>query len=124
MNALIRMAYGHGGTKLKRVQVAGPHAETADPLWLKLIFLAVWIAVPLLVCRFSLPTHTQTPTVIDMSRLETETPPAVAPESPIAPEPPRAKPVEPVVSPPAQTARKPMAETPAEEVKRDRKSVV
>ena len=71
MSRLMRMAYGHSGTRLKRVPVAAsPVAPAADPRWLKLLFLAVWIVVPLLVCRFSLPTITHMTTVIDTSRLE------------------------------------------------------
>ncbi|HEY6872895.1 MAG TPA: hypothetical protein VI298_09245 [Geobacteraceae bacterium] len=109
MSRLMRMAYGHGGTTSRRVLVAAPRPETAaGPRWPKLLFLAVWIAVPLLVCRFSLPTPTPSTTVIDMSRLETPPPPEL--ESPVIPEPPP--------PPPAQPAQKPLAQPPPEEAQR------
>ena len=106
MSRLMRMAYGHSGTRLKRIPVAAsPVAPAADPRWLKFLFIAVWIVVPLLVCRFSLPTRAHLTTVIDTSRLEIQPAPVIppVPEPRVIPVPPLPKPAPP---PPVQTAPK------------------
>lgn len=91
----MRMTYGHGGTRLERIRVAAPPADpTAAPRWLRLLLLAVWLIVPLLVGRYAIPTTPQQTTVIDASRLEVIPPPVI-------PEPPRVEPVEPPPPPPA-----------------------
>lgn len=103
MSRLMRMAYGHGGTRLERILVAAPHGEAAPaPRRLRLLLLAVWLIVPLLVSRYAVPTATPPATIIDLSRLEVTPLPL--------PEPPRVVPAEPLPKPlptPPQAARKP-----------------
>ena len=116
MSRLMRMAYGHGGTRLGRILVSVPHAESAPmPRWLSLLLLVVWIAVPVLVSLYAVPTATHQKTIIDISHLEVKPPPE--PEPPVIREPPRIKPVEPPPEPvpaPAQTAQKPPEQPPKE----------
>jgi len=111
MNDLMRMVYGHGGTRLGRILVAAPAAEPADPRWLKILFLAVWIAVPVLVCRFSLPSPTRTDTVIDTSRLTVQPAPVIpVPEPRETPAPPMPKPAETKTAPAPKTPEAPSPE--------------
>lgn len=93
MSRLMRMAYGHGGTRLERLLVSSPHQEpTPLSLRMKLLLLATWITVPVLVSLYAIPT-TSLPmkTVIDISRLPVKPPPELG--KPVIPEP---KPVTPV----------------------------
>lgn len=102
MSRLLRMTYGHGGTRAERICVSAPHPEPPPaPRLLRLALLAVWIAVPLLVSRFGIPTASHLTTVIDLSRLEL-TPPV--------PEPPRVRPAE--APPEPAPAPLPAAQTP------------
>lgn len=106
MSRLLRMAYGHGGTGLERILVAAPPAASAPaPRWLKPLLLVAWLAVPVLVSRFGLPTASQTPTIIDASRLEVA--PLPLPEPPVSTKPPLARPVEPPSPAPAPVAQPP-----------------
>lgn len=111
MSRLMRMAYGHGGTRLERIRVAAPHVEYPPaPRWLRLLLLVVWLAIPALVSRYA-PTATRPTTVIDTSRLDVQPLPPPAP--PIIRETPRLKPAEP---PPSQVekAPRPQEQTPEE----------
>lgn len=102
MSRLLRITYGHGGTRGERICVSAAHpAPPPAPLLLRLAFLAVWIAVPLLVSRFGIPTASHLTTVIDLSRLEL-TPPVR--------EPPRVKPAG--AQPEPAPAPLPAAQTP------------
>lgn len=107
MSRFIRMSYGHGGTKFQKVLVSVPAPDTTPtPLWRKLLLLASWTIIPVLVSIYALPTATQLTTIIDISKLELKPPPE--PEPPVKREPPRAKPVEPLPEPPppVQTPKK------------------
>lgn len=105
MSRLLRMAYGQGGTRLGRILVSVPHAESAPaPRRLRLLLLVVWILVPVLVSLYAVPTATHLKTVIDISHLEVKPPP----EPPVIEEPPRPKPVEP---PPAPLPEQPVQKT-------------
>jgi hypothetical protein len=77
MSRLMRMAYGHGGTRLERTLVSSHHQEPVPtPLRLKLLLLAVWITVPALVSLYAIPkTSMPMKTVIDISRLSVKPPP-------------------------------------------------
>lgn len=100
MSRLMRMAYGHGGTRLERLFVSSPHQEPAPlPLRLKLLLLAIWIIVPVLVSLYAIPT-TSLPmkTVIDISRLPVTPPPELV--IPVIPEPKPVSPVEQLEAPP------------------------
>jgi hypothetical protein len=94
VNRLMRMAFGHGGTRLERVIVNGSLPETAPtPLWLRLLLLAVWIVVVVLVSRYVLPNASlPMKTIIDISKLTVKPPPAL--EKPVRPKPERILPVE------------------------------
>src|SRR6266568_9052315 len=111
MSRLMRMAYGHGGTRMERILVAAPHAESAPaPRWLGLLLLAAWLVVPVLIGRYAVPTTTHPTTIIDASRLDVKSPP---PEPSVIREPPRVKPAEPAPQPapaPQQAAQKPLEE--------------
>ncbi len=111
MSRLMRIAYGHGGTRLERILVAAPPGEpTAAPRWLRLLLLAVWLCVPVLISRYAVPTAPRQTTVIDTSRLELMPPP-------VSQEPPQVKPAEPPPQPPPeplQNAQQPL-ERPQEE---------
>jgi len=117
MSQLMRLAYGHGGTRLKRIPVSASHLEPAPtPLWLRLVQLVVWIVVPLLVSLYAVPkSFVPTKTIIDISKL-TITPPPPAPEKPVLPRvkqtPPIVKPVEPAPKP--ETLREPEKNKPLE----------
>jgi len=92
------MSYGHGGTKFQKVLVAVPPPETPPmPLWQRLLLLVVWLAIPVLVCLYALPTSTRLPTIIDISKLELK--PLPEPK-PVIKEPPRPKPEEKQPEPP------------------------
>lgn len=109
MSRLMRIAYGHGGTRLERILVAASPGPAPAPRWLKLLVLAVWLCVPVLVCRFAVPKAPRQTTVIDTSRLELM--------PPILPEPPHVKPVEPLLQPPPeppQSGQKPLERPPEE----------
>ena len=96
MSRLIRMAYGHGGTRLERILVtASPAGSKSTPLLLKLLLFFLWIAILILFSRYVVTTIPDQTTVIDTSRLELMPPPAI-------PEPPLFKPVEPPPMPPQQ----------------------
>jgi hypothetical protein len=100
MSRLMRMAYGHGGTRLERLLVSSPHQEPAPlPLRLKLLLLAIWIIVPVLVSLYAIPT-TSLPvkTVIDISRLPVKPPPELV--IPVIHEPKPVSPVEQHETPP------------------------
>ncbi|HEX9080115.1 MAG TPA: hypothetical protein VF795_11030 [Desulfuromonadaceae bacterium] len=117
MSRLLRMTYGRSGSRLDGILVTIPRGEpAADPRWLTLAVLAVWIAVPVLVCRLALPTATSRQTVIDTSRLEVRLPAEA--ERPVIPPPPRPAPVERPAEPPKKAdAPQPVAprqETPVE----------
>ncbi len=117
MSQLMRMAYGHGGTKLQRIPVSASHREPAPtPLWLRLVLLVVWIVVPLLVSLYAVPkSSVPTKTIIDISRLTIKPPPPV-PEKPVLPRtkqaPPRENPVEPAPKP--EMIREPEVKKPLE----------
>ena len=103
MNRLMRMAYGHGGTRLERILVtASPAQSKAMPHWLQFLLLFLWIVVLLLFSRYAVTTAPKQTTAIDTSRLELMPPPAI-------PEPPLVKPVEPPL-PPLQSAQEPQAQ--------------
>jgi hypothetical protein len=86
MSRLMRRAYGYGGTGVERILVSAPCAEYApEPRWLRLVLLAVLLAVPALVSRFALPKASLQQTVIDMSRLQVK--PVPVPETLIIPKP-------------------------------------
>jgi hypothetical protein len=107
MSRLLRMAYGHGGAGRERILVAAPSAGPVPaPRWLKPLLLIAWLAVPILVSRFGLPTASQTPTIIDVSRLDVA--PLPLPEPPVTPEPPPARHVEPPLPAPAPLAQPPV----------------
>lgn len=74
------MTYGHGGTRLERLLVAGHHQEPSSlPLRLKLLLGAIWIIVPVLVSLYAIPkTSLPMKTVIDVSRLSVKPPPELA----------------------------------------------
>ena len=115
MNSLMRMAYGRSGSRMERVLVSSQHQEpVADPLWLKLLLLAVWIVIPIVVSLYAIPKAAQQQTVIDLSRLQAK--PLPIPESPILPKPrpvpPPARRVVPKVKPEAQP--KPVVARPLE----------
>jgi hypothetical protein len=116
MSRLMRMAYGHGGTRLERILVAAPPGGSAPaPLWLRLLLLAAWLAVPVLIGRYAVPTATQPTTIIDASRLDVKPPPL--PEPAVIQEPPRVRPVEPPPQPapsPLHTAQRPLEQPPEE----------
>lgn len=103
MSRLLCMTYGHGGTRLERIMVSAAHLEPAPPpLWLRLLLLAVWLVVPILVCLYAVPTSTrQEKTIIDISKLTIKPLPIleklVLPKP--KPTPPIEKPVEPVQRP-------------------------
>lgn len=100
MSRLMRMAYGHGGTRLERLLVSSPHQEPAPlPLRIKLLLLAIWTIVPVLVSLYAIPT-TSLPmkTVIDISRLPVKPPPELI--IPVIPEPKPVSPVEQLEAPP------------------------
>jgi hypothetical protein len=102
MSRLMRMAYGHGGTRLERIRVAAPPpGSSAAPRWLWLLLLAVWLVIPILVSRYAVPTAPQQTTVIDASRLEVVPPPVIPEVKPVEQPPPQPPPV------PAQSAQKP-----------------
>ena len=119
MNRFVRMSYGYGGTKFQKILVSVPSPETAPtPLWRRLLLLAVWTVIPILVSLYALPTATQLATVIDISKLELNPPPE--PPPPVSREPPRPKPVEklpPPPPPPVQTTRKPLEKPPEVQVR-------
>ena len=92
MSRLMRMTYGRSGSRLDGILVSMPHGEpAADPRWLTLALLAVWIVVPVLVCRLAMPEASPRQTVIDTSRLTAKLPAEV--RRPVVPEPPKAAPV-------------------------------
>jgi hypothetical protein len=117
MSQLMRMTYGHGGTKLERIMVSASHQESAaPPIWLRLLLLAMWIVVPLLVCLYAVPKSSrQEKTIIDISRLTIKPPPVL--EKPILPKPkltlPIEKPVEP--TPKTEAIREPEVKKPLEQ---------
>ena len=88
MSRLVRMTYGHGGSRLNRIQVCtGPGNSSPDPLWLRLLLVVVCIAIPLLVCRFAVPTAPHQAALIDVGQLALqvyEPPPSALRESPPA----------------------------------------
>jgi hypothetical protein len=109
MSRLLRMTYGYGGTRLERICVSASHLEPAPPpLWQRLLLLAVWIVVPLLVSLYAVPKSSPPmKTIIDISRLTIKPPPVL--EKPVPPKPkpapPIEKPVEPAPKP--ETIREP-----------------
>lgn len=106
MSQLMRMTYGRSGSRLEGILVSAPHGgSAAEPRWLTLLLLAVWITVPLLVCLFALPKGTPPVTVIDTSRLA-EKPPTVT-EQPIVPQSPRVARLERPAAPPNRVAPPP-----------------
>ncbi len=121
MNALLRMTHGRGGTRLKRIVVAVPHCADpkGDPRSIDLLWLAIFLLIPLLVGRFAVPTAAPRETAIDTSRL-LEKPPVVLEKPPI----PVAKPIvrearrpEPVALRPAPPSETPPPPRPAEMAK-------
>ena len=100
MSRLMRMAYGHGGTRLERTFVSRHHqGPTPSPLRLKLLLLAIWITVPALVSLYAIPkTSLPMKTMIDISRLAVKQPPE--PEKLIIAEPKPVPPVEQNTEPP------------------------
>ncbi|HEX9024477.1 MAG TPA: hypothetical protein VF799_11630 [Geobacteraceae bacterium] len=122
MSRMLRMTYGHGGTRLARILVNAPHSEyVPPPRWLQIVLLVVWVAVPVLVSLYAVPTATQqVPTMIDVSRLQVQPPPERKPE--VVREEARIKPVNPVakaekraVPPPAKPVERPVEAKPEEE---------
>lgn len=114
MSRLMRMTYGHGGTRLERLLVSGHHQEpTPTPLRLKLLLLAIWIVVPALVSLYAIPkTSLPMKTVIDISRLSVKPPPdlgkLIVPEpKPITPAEQHEEPPPQPVTAPEQNAEKP-----------------
>jgi hypothetical protein len=110
---LLRMTYGHGGTRLERVVVSSSLMESSPlPLWLRMLLLAVWCVVLVFISFFGTPKDSsQMKTVIDISNLAVKPPPAF--EKTIVPQPEQAHPVEPPPPPPPevvpeQAPRKPM----------------
>jgi len=93
MSRLMRMTYGHGGTRLERILVSASHQDPAPaPLWQRLLILAVWIVIPVLVSLYAVPKSTPPmKTIIDISKLEIKPPPVV--ELPV----PKPKPIMPKV---------------------------
>lgn len=116
MSQLMRMTYGYGGTKLDRIMVSAAHQEPAPlPLWQRLLLLAVWIVVPILVSLYAVPKSShQEKTLIDISKLTIKPPPVL--EKPLLPKPkpipPIEKPVKPVPKP--ETIREPEVKKPLE----------
>ena len=114
MSHLMRMTYGHGGTKLERIFVSASHQEPVPPpLWQRLLLLTVWIIVPLLVSLYAVPKSlSPKKTIIDISRLTIKPPPML--EKPILtkpkPTPPIEKPVEPTPKP--ETIQEPEVKKP------------
>lgn len=93
MSRLMRMTYGHGGTRLERILVSASHLDPApSPLWLRLLMLTVWIIIPVLVSLYAVP-RSKAPmkTIIDISKLEVKPPPVL--ELPV----PKPKPIIPKV---------------------------
>jgi hypothetical protein len=75
MSKLMRMAYGRGGTRLEGILMSSSHVESAaDPRWLSALLLAAWLGIPLLVAVFAIPKTSNSPTVIDISRVMEKTP--------------------------------------------------
>ena len=105
MSRLMRMTYGHGGTKLERIIVSAANQAPAPlPFWSRLLLLAVCIIVPLLVSLYAVPKSSPPmKTIIDISRLTIKPPPVL--EKPVLfkpkPIPPIEKPVEPAPKPEA-----------------------
>lgn len=112
MSRLMRMAYGHGGTRLERLLVSSPHQEPAPlSLRMKLLLLAIWIVVPVLVSLYAIPTTTlPMKTVIDISRLPVKPPPELG--KPVIPEPKPVTPVEQQEVPPPKPAPEQAVEQP------------
>ncbi|GFE58624.1 hypothetical protein [Geobacter sp. AOG1] len=109
MSRLIRMAYGHGGTRLERILVTASPAETKPmPRWLQLLLLVSWIVALVLFSRYAVHTIPHQTTAIDTSRLELMPPPAL-------PEPPHVMPAEPQPPAPLQSEQKPQ-ERPQEDL--------
>lgn len=92
MSRLIRMAYGHGGTRLEHILVTAPPVPRAMSRRLKLLLLALWLVVPIMFSRYTVHTIPKQAPVIDTSQLELMPPPP--------PPAPQAKPAE--QQPPAQ----------------------
>ncbi len=122
----MRMTYGHGGTRMGRVIVTSLLPESSPmPLWLRLLLVAIWIAVLALVSLFGTPkSSVRMNTIIDISQLTVKPPPAF--EKLIRPKPEQVLPINPPPllpeAVPEQVIRKPLERSavlpPPEEVTR------
>ena len=100
MSRLMRVVYGHGGTRRARILVCAPPMEsTPTPLWLKLPVLALLLAIPVLVALYAVPKTTiPMRTIIDISKLTIKPPPPLIRAKTPKPEP--VRPIERIVEPP------------------------
>ena len=114
MSRLVRMTYGHGGSRLNRIHVCtGPGDSSPDPLWLRLLLVVVCIAIPLLVCRFAVPTAPHQAALIDIGQLALQ---VYEPPPSALREPPPIRPMEAPV-PPTEPAPLERAAAPYEDIR-------
>jgi hypothetical protein len=108
---MMRMTYGHGGTRLERIAVSGSLQEDAPlPRWVRALLVVILFGVLAIVSRFSV-SRPASPmkTVIDISNLDVKPPPAL-----IKLEKPAVQPAQPAEPPPPPPAPEPEARKPIE----------